>query len=54
MRELSVQEQYEIQGGSMIGSSIIYLLFGAAVYRLWRSKRGRISIPRLVQIEWGD
>ncbi len=54
MRELTLSEQYEIQGGSMISSTLIYLLLGASVYKLWKSKRGRISIPRLIQIEWGN
>lgn len=54
MRELTLQEQYEIQGGSFIGTALLYLLLGAGIYKIWKSKRGRISIPRIVQIEWGN
>jgi hypothetical protein len=52
MKELTLQEQYEIQGGSLIGTALIYLLLGAGIYKIWKSKKGRISIPRLVNIEW--
>lgn len=52
MKELTLQEQYEIQGGSLIGTAIIYLLLGAGLYKVIKSSRGRISIPRIVSIEW--
>lgn len=52
MKELSLQQQCEIQGGSLIGTAIFYVLLGAGVYKILRSKRGRISIPRLVNLEW--
>ena len=35
MKELTLQQQYETCGGSVIGT-----------------KKGRISIPRLLQLEW--
>lgn len=54
MKELSVQEQCQIEGGSFIGAALLYLLLGAGIYKLYKSKRGRISIPRLVNIEWGN
>lgn len=54
MRELTLQEQYDIQGGSFIGTALLYLLLGAGVYKIWKSKRGRISLPRIIQIEWGN
>lgn len=54
MRELTLQEQFEIQGGSLVGTAILYALFGAGLYKIFKSKRGRISIPRLIQIEWGN
>lgn len=54
MRELTEIQQCEIQGGSMIASGIIYILIGAGIYKIIRSKRGRVSIPRLVSIEWGN
>ena len=52
MKELTLQEQYEIQGGSLIGTALIYLLLGAGIYNIWKSKKVRNSIPRLVNIEW--
>lgn len=52
MKELSLQEQYEMQGGSLIGTAIIYLLLGAGIYKIYKSSRGRISIPRIINIEW--
>ncbi len=52
MKELSMQEQLEIQGGSLLGSAIIYLILGAGLYKIFTSKKGRISIPRLIQLEW--
>jgi len=52
MKELSLQEQYEIQGGGIIGTAIIYLLLGCGIYKLVKSSRGRISVPRLITLEW--
>ena len=49
MKELTLQQQYETCGGSVIGTAILYLLLGAGFYK---SKKGRISIPRLLQLEW--
>ncbi|MFR7591469.1 MAG: hypothetical protein ACLUVC_08505 [Longibaculum sp.] len=54
MKELSLQEQCTIQGGSLIGTALFYLLLGAGIYKIWKSKKGRISIPRLLNIEWRD
>lgn len=54
MKELTLQEQYEICGGSAIGTAIIYLLLGAGVYKIYKSKKGRISIPKLLQLEWSN
>lgn len=52
MKELTLQQQYEAQGGSIIGTAIIYILIGAGIYKIYKSTRGRISLPRLVTIEW--
>lgn len=52
MKELTLQQQCQIQGGSIIGTAIIYLLLGAGIYKIWSSKNGRISIPKLVSLEW--
>lgn len=54
MKELTIQQQYEISGGSAIGTAILYLLLGAGLYKIYKSKRGRISIPRLLQLEWTE
>ena len=52
MKELTLQKQYETCGGSVIGTAILYLLLGAGLYKIYKSKKGRISIPRLLQLEW--
>ncbi len=52
MKELTLQQQYETCGGSVIGTAILYLLLGAVLYKIYKSKKGRISIPRLLQLEW--
>lgn len=53
MYELTDQKMRMITGGGPM-KYIIYALFGAAFYRLWRSKRGRISLPKVITIEWGN
>jgi len=53
MYELSSVEQEQIYGGSA-ASYIIYALLGAALYKVWKSKKGRISLPKIIQIEWGQ
>jgi len=52
IKELNLQEQCEIQGGGLIGTAIIYLLLGCRVYKLIRSSKKYISVPRLVKLEW--
>jgi hypothetical protein len=54
MREISLQEQYEICGGSAITTALLYLLLGAALYKIYKSKKGKISIPKLLQLEWSS
>ena len=54
MKELTLQEQYEITGGIGLGAALLYAILGAALYKIYKSKKGRISIPRLIQIEWRD
>ena len=53
MYELSEQEMMQVNGGGTL-KYIIYAIFGAAFYKLWRSKRGRVSIPKFIQLEWGS
>ena len=52
MRELSVYEQQELCGGSPIVQALLYILLGSGIYKIITSNKGRISIPRLVNIEW--
>lgn len=53
MYELTTSQQEMVNGGSALGALILALL-GVAAYKLWKSKRGRISLPKLIQIEWGN
>ncbi|MCD7949347.1 MAG: hypothetical protein LUG12_03665 [Erysipelotrichaceae bacterium] len=52
MKELSLTEQCSLQGGSVVATVIIYVLLGAGIYKIIKSTSGRISIPKLVSIEW--
>lgn len=54
MKELTLQQQCEIQGGSLVATALLYLILGAAAYKIIKSKKGRISLPRLISIEWRD
>ena len=50
-QELQLTNQMEIIGGG-VGTWIVCVVVGAAVYKMLYSSSGRISIPRLVSIEW--
>ena len=50
MQELQLTNQMEIIGGG-VGTWIVCVVVGAAVYKMLYFC-GRISIPRLVSIEW--
>ncbi|MCD7840556.1 MAG: hypothetical protein LUG46_08040 [Erysipelotrichaceae bacterium] len=52
MKELTMQEQFELTGGSAIGTIIIYLLLGAGLYKVIKSSSGKLSIPKLISTEW--
>ena len=52
MKELSMYEQCVISGGSGLSAALIYLILGAGIYKILMSSKGRISIPRLIQLEW--
>ena len=52
MKELSLYEQYEISGGAGLSTALLYLILGAGLYKILKSSKGRISIPRLIQLEW--
>lgn len=48
---ITINKQMEIYGGG-VGTWIVCVVVGAAVYKMLYSSSGRISIPRLVSIEW--
>ena len=51
MNELQLNNQMDIVGGA-VGTWIVCIVVGAAVYKMLYSSSGRISIPRLISIEW--
>ena len=52
MEELSMYEQSVISGGAGLSTAILYLILGAGLYKILKSTKGRISIPRIIQLEW--
>lgn len=54
MKELSLEQQLDICGGVGVGTALLYLILGTALYKIYKSKKGRISIPKLIQLEWGN
>ncbi len=52
MYELTTIQQEQINGGGTVLAYLIYVLLGAAVFKIWQSKKGRIALPRLIQVEW--
>lgn len=51
MQALTTTELIETDGGSAL-TYIVYVALGGAIYKIVTSKSGRISIPRLITIEW--
>ena len=51
MNELQLYDQMDIYGGSAAGV-ILCIIMGAAVYKMLFSRGGRVSIPKLISIEW--
>lgn len=51
MKELESQEAMSIEGGGM-ASVFFCIVIGTALYKVYRSAAGRISIPRLISFEW--
>lgn len=51
MNELQQNMQMEITGGSVSGF-FFCVVIGTAIYKMYRSSAGRISIPRIISIEW--
>lgn len=54
MRELSLVEQQELYGGSPIMTALIYVLLGSAIVKVITSKRGRINVRSILNIEWSE
>ncbi|MCD7949346.1 MAG: hypothetical protein LUG12_03660 [Erysipelotrichaceae bacterium] len=52
MKELSLTEQCSLQGGSAVATVIIYVLLGAGIYKIIKSASGKISLSKLISIEW--
>ncbi|MCD7949170.1 MAG: hypothetical protein LUG12_02765 [Erysipelotrichaceae bacterium] len=52
MKELLLEEQCNLHGGSVISTMIIYLLLGAGLYKIIKSSSGKLSTPKLVSTEW--
>lgn len=51
MNELQQCEQMEVMGGGVAGF-FFCVVIGTAVYKMFRSGAGRVSIPRIISIEW--
>lgn len=51
MNELDQSIQMEVNGGG-VGGFFFCVVIGTAVYKMFRSAAGRVSIPRLISIEW--
>lgn len=51
MNELQLYDQMDVYGGSAAGV-ILCIVIGAAVYKMLFSRGGRVSIPKLISIEW--
>lgn len=51
MNELQLSSQMEISGGG-VGTIVFCVVIGTAVYKMVKSTSGRISIPRIISIEW--
>lgn len=51
MQELLVQEQMEVQGGS-VAVYVLYVAVFCALYKIICSSSGRVSIPYFVTLEW--
>ena len=51
MNVLQQDLQMEVNGGSVAGI-IFFVVIGTAVYKMYKSSAGRISIPRIISIEW--
>ncbi len=51
MQELTISQQREVSGGGL-GTVVLLVVIGTALYKVIFSRAGRISIPHLISIEW--
>lgn len=51
MNELQQSMQMEVTGGGVAGF-FFCVVIGTAIYKMFRSGAGRVSIPRIISIEW--
>ena len=51
MNELQQCMQMEVMGGGVTGF-FFCVVIGTAIYKIFRSGAGRVSIPKIISIEW--
>lgn len=51
MNELQLSSQMQISGGGFT-TVFFCVIMGTAVYKMTKSAAGRLSIPRIISIEW--
>jgi hypothetical protein len=51
MNELQQCMQMEVMGGGVTGF-FFCVVIGTAIYKMFRSGAGRVSIPKIISIEW--
>ncbi|PJN81722.1 hypothetical protein CWE04_00990 [Thomasclavelia cocleata] len=51
MNELQLSSQMQISGGGFT-TVFFCVIMGTAVYKMAKSAAGRLSIPRIISIEW--
>lgn len=51
MQVLEKNELMETEGGSLL-TYIVYVAIGGAIYKIVTSKAGRLTIPRIITLEW--
>ncbi len=51
MCELTTLEMQELEGGSIL-TGLIYVAIGAGIYKILTTTRGKITITKLITLEW--
>ena len=51
MKELTLDMQMNITGGG-VTTIILCVVIGTALYKIYTSSSGRVSIPKIVSLEW--